>query len=257
MHAEVQVVHDLERLPGTGVGALLNPAFVQQARADPPVQRRAIEVGQQRRRGLLHPVVSEPVARSCGGNHQSLVQCAAQPRPRGARRLASHDVEGVGHEAVAEAGRALQELLGPLGQVAQASHHQIDDVVGASLRGDGSQVPDPAPLLAVQPQQAVPFEISEELKSEEGAACGLRMNQVSQRPAVVLGAAQALRQPPGDVLLGQWREVDPRSWNAGLGEGVDGGGQRVGRAHLVVAAGADDQQVAQVSAGQHGFQQGQ
>lgn len=91
--------------------------------------------------------------------------------------------------AVSHAGELLECLLRVCWQAVQLCDHQLHDVIGVAFGVNAIQVPNPPPFTVTEAQQAFFCQRGNELDGEEGIACGLLMNQFSQRSSTCRFAA--------------------------------------------------------------------
>jgi hypothetical protein len=117
------------------------------------------------------------------------------------------------------------------------------------------QVPDPTPLTVIECEQVLLCQRGNELDREERVARGLLVNQFRQRGDALRFAVKGVHQQLAQMVATERCENDVLQCRSGLADGIELAYQRVGGIDLVVPIRADEQQVLQIGAGQHIFEQ--
>ena len=264
--ALVEVVDDGE------VRQLARPCGAQQA-ADVQVQRGARLGAGEQIGGLLHAVVGEgefglhalalvrvqhrqPLVAGIARHDQAGFQRRVQGTHHAGRGARAGHAQQVGVEAAAQAGGGGEHVAGLGRQAAQLLQHQRHHVVGHAFPADAVRVPAPARLGPVQPDEALLVQVLQEAAEEERVAAGLGVAQPGQRLQLGRGPVQRVGQPLHHVLREQ--RLQPQRAVATMA-GVRQHGQvlqqRVALGHLVLAIGADHQQVLEAFVEHHLTQQ--
>jgi hypothetical protein len=160
-----------------------------------------------------------------------------------------------GLRGVTEAGEQLQRLLGGRGEAPDLPHHQVDHVVREALRLDLGEVPPEAAARGVDLDLALLVERGEELDREERIAGRLVVDQGRERLDVFAAASQRVADEGGEGLGRDRAERDARDARPRLARLVHRQHEEVRGRHLVVAVGADDDEVAHLGVGQELLQQ--
>ena len=169
------------------------------------------------------------------------------PERRVQRRLGpAVDHAQRGGRRVAQAGELLQRRLGRRGQAAQLAEHQLHHIVGEALGLDAIEVPGPARLAMIEGEQSLLGQRGEELDGEEGIAAGLLVHQPGQRRGAVPRAMQGVGDEPAHILKPERRQQDLLHRAPACADRRQPPHQRVRWCDLVVAVGADQQQVTHI-----------
>ena len=102
----------------------------------------------------------------------------------------------------------------------------------------------------IEDEQSLLSERGKKLKHEERIAGGLRVHQLRQRRGVLKLAAKRVGNQPPDVFMVEGPEPDLADPRPGASDGCQLPHQRMGGVDLVVAIGADQQQMSNVRLGQ-------
>lgn len=260
--APVQVVDHLEHV----LGVLLRGQVLEQQPAEPQVQRGALRLGREDIGGLLHPVVQEaepgvriplvlhPLVLVPDRHEEALLQRRPQRRGCLLDRVLVDQRQDAQVELVADAGGQGQDRLGVGGQLAQASDHQVDHVLGDPHRVDLVEIEHPAPLVQVELEEAFLVDGVQEHLGEERVSLGLVVDPLGEQAGAARIAQQRVGHQLVDVLECQRFERD-RLDRPLLADVVQGLGEQVLGVDLVVAVGADEQQVTDVRIGDDQLEQ--
>ena len=190
------------------------------------------------------------------------LHAAAAGPPRTPARSAAvglaleHNAERVRVDAGAEAGGQLERLLGLRRQVVQLAHHQLDDVVGVALARGCARRPSASDARRDRRQiEPVPVQRGQELDGEERVAARLLAHQVGERRR--LRGEQWTVSATSSPTCASGSGPSTRSWIAApcTARFVQRAHQRMRGSDLVVAVGADDEQVPRVRVQRPGRQQ--
>jgi hypothetical protein len=178
------------------------------------------------------------------------------PKRRVQRRLGpAVDHAQRGGRRIAEAGELLQRSLGLDGQAAELAEHQLHHIVGEARGLDAIEVPGPARLAMIEGEQSLLGQRGEELDGEEGIAAGLFVHQPGQRLGAVPLAMQGIGDEPAYVLKPERRQQDILHRRARMADRRQPPHERVRWCDLVVAVGADQEQVMHIRLRQHMLEQ--
>ena len=222
--------------------------------ADGEVRPGPLAFGDQGISRLLDTVVQEAVGllppEHQPGSHGLPERCVE-------RRLtpALDQAQGRGRRAVAQAGKLPQRQLGRIGQAAQLAEHKIHDVVRVAFGVDAVEVPVPLRIVMIKGEQTFLGERRHELNDEERIASRLLVHQLGQFGGMFDFAAQRIRNELAHVFSGKRLKPDLRYERACGADCVKSVRQRVRGSDLVVAIGADHQQVLQIRPGQQILQE--
>ena len=237
----VELIQDLERplrqLGGRGARPEL-PAHLQ-------VQRRSFLVRDQGIGRLLHAIVRKSI-RLVDSQNQVLLQRGPQHRLGIAPQ---HDGHRLNVDLGAKVGGQRQRLLGLAWQGAELAQHEIDDVVGVTLRADARNVPRPATGVVVEDDQLLPIQRRQEVDSEEGVAAGFLPRQARQRRGLGQGAMNRIGDELLKVPLRKRSDHDVAYDNSGIAQAIEHDSQPVRGTDVVVTAGANEEQVARIGVG--------
>ena len=128
------------------------------------------------------------------------------------------------------------------GQAGELAHHQVHHVFAIALGADALQVPEPAPGPGAEDEQLLLGQGGQELDREERIAAGLVVNQVRQGGSRLSGGMERVRNETPDIRARQRRQHDLAHPPARPPDLLQAARQRMGRAHLVVPEGAQQQQ---------------
>ncbi len=267
VHAHVELIDDLED-PRLALALL---EVLEEEAADAEVELFLEVVGDEGVRRLAHAIVEELVA------DRERVGVAAEGARRGGlarrlgleilvlvadgedearlngvpeigrdleRRALADDREGLEVERGADAGGEPHHALRGLGELADPLRHQPGDVVGDAGLLDALEVPLPPSGVGREREELVRVERGEELIDEEGVAFGPVMDDAGERlGGLVVGAAQRVEDHPAHVAVVERAQGDLFDQSLLLAELREHERERVGAVDLVVAVGADDQEV--------------
>ena len=216
--------------------------------------RRPLTLGEERVGCLLDAVVQEPVGPLLP-EHQSGPHRLPEHRVQRRLALAADQVQGGARRAVAQTGKKLQGVLGRRRQAAQLAQHEVHHIVGVALGVDALEIPAPACRGVVDGEQPFLGQGGEELDGEEGIADGLFVHQPGQRRGALRRAVQRVGNEPADIRKPERRQHNVLHPAAGAADRRQPPHQRMRRGDLVVAIGADQQQVAQLGLGRQVLEQ--
>ena len=148
--------------------------------------------------------------------------------------------------AVAETGQKLQRLLAFDREASELADHEVDDVVGVTLGADALEIPGPAGGAMVECEQVLLGKRVEKLNDEERVAARLLAHKLRQRRAAPRLAAKRIGNQLFEVLRGKRREGDLLHLSAFVLDRCELARQRMCGIDLVVAVGADQQQMVYV-----------
>ena len=213
-------------------------------------------------RGLLHAVVEEAeprrravrhvqgrvrghVAVPALGQEEALLDRLPEPRRGGRLGLLAHQRERLQIEARADAGGELERALAGLGELPDALGHERADAVAHAAVADPIDVPAPAPRRGIEGDQAARVERAEELGDEERVALGLARDQRGELARGRLaGAAHGALDELFDVRRFERAEAHLAGLERAPLDLVEGDHQGVRAVDLVVAVGADEEEIA-------------
>ena len=135
------------------------------------------------------------------------------------------------------------------GQRVEPAAHQLGEVVGVALGADPGDVPPPAGGVAIEPDRALVVEGGEELDGEERVAAGLLADEGGEGRGLGGRGVDGVGDEPAEVVLGERAEHEVADPGAAPAHGLERAHQRVRRVDLVVAEGADDEEVAGLAVG--------
>ena len=239
--AAVELVHDFKDV----LFEVLRRRLRREQPADPEMRHGALAFVDERISRLLDTVVDERV-----GPVRADDQSSADGVPqRGVHRflaLPMDQRERGRFGNVPETGQLSQRLLGGSGQAAQLRSHEIRDVVGKAFGADARHVPGPGQGAGIESQERLLFQGEQELDGEKRVAVGLLEYQASQGSHALAIGVQGIGKQPFDIVRLQSREQDLPHHAAGSPDHRQHPRERVRGADLVVAIGADQEQVPHV-----------
>ena len=238
---QVELVDDLEQDLRKVVSCLC-----QQPEADGMVQGLPVLLVQQAIGRLLHAVVDEPesgLGRIGSGNHQSVLDGRPQSLDHGGPGETPQLGERAEVEAVTDAGTHLQVPFRRTGQTVDGLDHEVEHVVRDRRLLDRRLVPGPAMRWRVKAEQVLRVHRVQEAPHEEGIAGRLADEEVGQRPHPSRVFAERFGGELRHGLGAERLQVDLLDADPGCAQRREEEGQGVGRAHLVVAIGGDEQDV--------------
>ncbi len=133
------------------------------------------------------------------------------------------------------------------------ARHEVDDVVGDRAPPDAVELPCPGALL--EAEQALRVERAQELPHEERVALGPIEHHAGQRLDVVAGRGERVREQRDHVGEGERPQLELAERRACLLDLAERDAERVGRVDLVVAEGAQEEQVAALRIGGQDLEQ--
>ena len=151
---------------------------------------------------------------------------------------------------ISEACEKLQRRLGCRGQPGQFPDHEVHHIVGVPLGVNAIEIPAPARRVMVKGKQALVVERVQELNGKKRIAARLLVHQLRQRRGLLRPAAQRIRDQLLHVRTRQRRQADLLQVGPRLADRLELARQRMSGIDLVVAVGADQQQVPHLRLGQ-------